>query len=441
MLCFAVVLESSFCVRLYMTCEDRRDPARTDDFRAVTALAEKIEDDRFYRVITDSKIMDYNMVGALGYPSLSHYTSLTDGDFMFAQKRLGYTSVWMEVGSCGGTELTNALYSAGYRIVRESGAPDAVYSTEEYSIVPTKYYISPGLVTQNSLDGCEVIPQGLTRAQVQQFIYSKLFGEDELISIYPLTEEMSSGVNFSGGKYTLSSDSCAVYRFRVNGRQSVYADCFDQLSNRLSEDYFDSLSISVNGINVSGKYPRTTQNGVLKLGEFEDREVEVRISCSKDISCYSFGVFGLDLDLMEQTANDSQSVGLTSDGGKLTGEYTSEKGGSCVVFLPYSDNFTVRINGRKTPYQRVFSDFVSFDLPTGENRIEISFLPRGFICGAVISLLGLAALTAYILFGKKITPSGRVLKISKVIVIIGSAAAMAAVYILPVMIWLSRYLY
>ena len=47
----------------------------------------------------DKKYFDVNMVGALGYNSLSHYASFTNESYMFTMKKLGYSSYWMEVNS------------------------------------------------------------------------------------------------------------------------------------------------------------------------------------------------------------------------------------------------------------------------------------------------------------------------------------------------------
>ena len=87
----------------------------------------------FYRVKLRQKYFDVNLVGALGHPSLSHYTSLTSQDYMFAMKKLGYSSYWMEVGGYGGTLLSDAVLSAAYEIHWNNDEP-SVYHNDVYSI-------------------------------------------------------------------------------------------------------------------------------------------------------------------------------------------------------------------------------------------------------------------------------------------------------------------
>lgn len=437
-LCLAIAVESAGNVKIYMTSAASRNPNKTQSIREITDLADKIDGDGFYRVATDGKIMDYNMVGALGYPSLSHYTSLTDREFMFTQKKLGYTTVWMEVGSCGGTEFTDALYSVGYRIVKGSDK-NAVYSNGKYSIVKLPYSIGLGMITDADISGAQEIPDGLTRAQVQEYVFEKLFpGEGELISEYEYSED-STGIKNVNGRYIVGSGAKVKYRFYVKGRQSIYADCFDRLSNDLKEEYFESFSITVNGISVTGNYPTTTDNGVIKLGEFENQQVEVTFSCKKAVSCYSFGVFGLDLDKLENTVEWVQSAGFTSDGGKLRANCTVSGNKTCVLSIPYEEGFSIRVNGEKVEYSKAVSDFISFELSDGENEIEISFAPEGFYAGLALSIVGAAVFALYIIFRKKIVLSKKTQGVVQSVVLFAVITVMGVIYILPVILNLSSY--
>lgn len=433
--CLIFIIESAANVKLYMTSAHLRNPWRNQSSAEICAIADKIGDDSFYRVATDEKITDYNMIGALGYPSLSHYTSLTDKDYMFTQKRLGYTSVWMEVGSGGGTELTNALYAVKYKILRNTASDDAVYSKNGYSIVKTPYSFGLGLVTDADLSGCREIPAGLTRAQVQDLLYSSLFGSDsKLITEYPYSEEQSYGIKYENSKYQIGKNASITFNIDVKGRQSLYADCFDRLSNDLQEVYFDSLDITVNGAKVTSDYPRTTENGVLKLGEFENSHVTVRISCEKSVSCYSFGVFGLDLDVLESAVESSQSANISYSDGKLIGSCESAKPQKCLLTVPYGDGFTIKVNGKKVSYDKVFSDFILFELPQGKCDIEITYAPKGFYAGLVISIIGASAFALYVIFRRKLSIPKKLERLTKFVTLTATLAAAAAVYILPLVI-------
>ena len=81
-------------------------------------LEGKIEDTGFYRVKTEKKLFDVNLLGAMGYNSLNHYSSLTSQDYLKLMKKLGYSSYWMEVSSNGGTLFSDMLLSHQYTVYK-----------------------------------------------------------------------------------------------------------------------------------------------------------------------------------------------------------------------------------------------------------------------------------------------------------------------------------
>ena len=101
------------------------------------ALEGKIpQDDDFYRVKLSQwpkKYFDANLIGGLGYPTVAHYTSLTSEHYMYAMKRLGYSSYWMEVTGNGGTALTDAVMNIKYYIEKFSAREPVIYRDRNYT--------------------------------------------------------------------------------------------------------------------------------------------------------------------------------------------------------------------------------------------------------------------------------------------------------------------
>lgn len=390
MLAAMCALEAMGNIKIYMVSPAVNNPARTESFVDVTKLCDTINDDDFYRVIADDKKVDYNMTGALGYHSLSHYTSLTDHDFMVMQRLLGNSTVWMKSGSSGGTELTDALYCVKYKIT----------SGNEIEELP--YYSGLGIICDNNFLGCTDIPSDLTRAQIQQYIFSKIYHtDDQLIKEYDYNSS-SSGIQYSNQKYHISSEAVIKYSFYVSGKQSIYADCFDGFSNHLSEEYFESLNIKVNDITIENEYPKADKNGLLRLGEFANENVTVEITTNKTISCYSFGVFGLDLNLLSETIDKTECAELNDKNGKITGTVNAEKNKTCFLSVPYNEGLIVKINGKIVPCKKILSDFTAFDLKEGENHIEISLIPKGYVIGIILTIIGMVLSVLYIIFHRKI---------------------------------------
>ena len=436
-----VAAESYANVNVYMITPDMNYPERSYYHHNIMDLSDRIEDnDGFYRVKTSSKLFEVNLVGSMGYNSLSHYTSLTSRDYMYMMKQLGYSSYWMEVGSYGGTELTDALMSVKYLIEKNDGITnnaDSVYSNSIYEIVPTEYYLPLGIVTDADLSGSEELSTG-TRSDVQKKLFEQLFGGngDELItdyeydSIYGIQDDSMMSPSFT---FNSSSDfSYMDYEIKVTDKQTLYFDCFDKLSNNLSESINGSFMVTVNGRSIQTDYPSQSSNGLLKLGEFENEEVNVRVTLNKNITnCRSYGVFGLHHDVLQKALEQMNTAGLTDNDGKLSGSGNAKAGQKCVLQIPYQEGLKIKVNGKSVSYNKVFGDLVCFDLQEGENNITVTNVPKGFYAGLALTILGVALTVGYFFIRKKLK-FGELLEMAGIVAVIGAGViVMILVYIAP----------
>lgn len=436
-----VAAESYANVNVYMITPDMNYPERSYYHHNIMDLSDRIEDnDGFYRVKTSSKLFEVNLVGSMGYNSLSHYTSLTSRDYMYMMKQLGYSSYWMEVGSYGGTELTDALLSVKYLIEKNGGITnnaDSVYSNSIYEIVPTEYYLPLGIVTDADLSGSEELSTG-TRSDVQKKLFEQLFGGngDELItdyeydSIYGIQDDSVMSPSFT---FNSSSDfSYMDYEIKVTDKQTLYFDCFDKLSNNLSESINGSFMVTVNGRSIQTDYPSQSSNGLLKLGEFENEEVNVRVTLNKNITnCRSYGVFGLHHDVLQKALEQVNTAGLTDNDGKLSGSVNAKAGQKCVLQIPYQEGLKIKVNGESVSYSKVFGDLVCFDLQDGENSITVTNVPKGFYAGLALTILGMALTVGYFFIRKKLK-FGELLEMAGIVAVIGAGViVMILVYIAP----------
>lgn len=429
-----VAFESFGNAKIYIGSAYEKNTQRSNDFISLMELSEQFDGgDGLYRVMTDGKVTDYNTIGAMGLNTLGHYTSLTDKEFMFQQKRLGYTSVWVETGTGGGSELTDALYGVKYRIYRGEPTERTLAAHNGFRIDSRDCVLSPAIVTDRSILDKHSLPEDGTRADIQKYLFGTLFGGDAVTVYEPETNgsftKKSDGFFVSGGTELL-------YKINVTGRQTLYADCFGNYSNNLSEGYFDGLSVSLNGETFRENYPTKTENGFLCLGTFDGGYVEVRLKAKKNLDVGSLGVFAVDMDKLETAVSETQSAELSYKGGKMQGSVTAESGRACLLTVPYSKGFSVKVNGRRVACERVLSDFIAFELDEGENDIRISFVPPAFIGSAVISAAGLAAAVFLVIFTKKKKAPlpEKLNKLSEVLVYISAAAGMFIVYIYPVLL-------
>ncbi|SEK42231.1 YfhO family protein [Ruminococcus albus] len=429
-ICTALILCESFAnTRIYLTNPVLNDPERAENQNKVYDLADRIDDDELFRVKTDGKLFYVNLVGTLGYGSISHYTSLNSQDYMFMMKRMGVSSNWMDVGSYGGTELTDMLMSIKYKIVRGE-AENAVYSNEEYSITENSAFLPSGIIL-GDISAIEGELPDMSRSEIQQFICDNVL-TDNAVKTY------SFDGTENGSGYTVACGETRELTLDISGRQSIYFDAFDRPKVALGSEIDGSFDIMVNGSMIKTGYPSGEFNGLLKLGEFENETVTITAKVKKDTDLRSLGVTAIDTDKLYSAAEAAKTVGFTRKGGKLTGSINANAGQYCLINVPYTDGLRVRINGKSTPCIRVLGDLTAVELTDGENDITVTAMPKGFIAGLIMSIAGAAlCILWHFVISKKLKVPEKASKALMWTVMAASLAVFMAVYIVPVLVHLT----
>ena len=422
--------EAFFNVRIYMTMPVYQDANKAAGKAEFFEMADKLEEDELYRVTAQIGLIKANDIGALGYPSLGHYTSLTQRDYMFMMKQLGYGSDWMDVSNWGGTALTDLLFNVKYELVSGQAA-NAVYTNGRYSIVPKAAFLSSGLLLPNANAVAEELPDA-TRAVTQVWLCERtlgLYGAENAITAYQPDGLGSDGIAIVAGQsYSLE--------IPVEGRRTLYADAFDQPVVSLGSAIENTFSLAVNGIQVRDSYPKGNINGLYPLGEFQDETVTVTFTAKRSLTVRSMGVVAVDTEALYAAAAQAPTVGFVQDGGTLRGTVTAEAGQGCLLSVPFTDELRVTVNGQRVEARKALGGFTLIPLVEGENVIAVSACPVGFGIGLALTLLGVALCVLWALFGRKWQVPAWLGGILGWALLIGGAAVFAAVYLLPMAVWL-----
>lgn len=422
-------------------------PSNSGDlFKNSAVLVHDSSGEAYSRTKTEKKYLHVNMLGGLGYNSLAHYTSLTSESFMFAMKKLGYSSYWMEVGSNGGTVLTDALlgikksigayydFKSYYEIENLTG--DLEVGTSEICCpIGIKSSLSPSEASE--------IPDG-KRVDTQKMLARKFFGTDSMISEYSPDIFLNGKSDDSDGRFSVTPDNgdmgfCQLrYSIPVKGRQVLYFDLFDRLSNDLAEEYYGSVNIYVDGSCIAENYPESKNNGIACLGEFCDTTAEILVVVKKAISVKSFGVFGIDVDSLKECTRRLTAVNgcdMYLSGNTITAECTAEQGEYLYLSVPYEKGLTAKVNGESAELIRTNDCFCALRLENGKNIIELSFLPGGMYPGLVLAFCGSGLLLLTAVAGKERICRIKALKLLSPAIARGAGIlAFAAVYAAPVIV-------
>ena len=395
------IIEATFSFKIYMDVPSRS----SKNYQEFYEMENMIKDDSFYRVKTNSKIFNVNDLGGVGYNNLGHYTSLTEKNYLFTMKKLGYSSYWMEVGTYGGTSFTDALLLNKYTIGQGKN-DSAKFHCENYFATENKVF-PLGIITKTDLSKEKELQED-TRVNMQEKIYQSLI-EDErkLHTVYNYTSISGIKDNSENSRTKFSLipgyEGTINYNIYIEGRQKLYFECFDKYSNSLTEKINKSFQVRCNGYMKSYEYPSQGYNGTLYLGEFNNEHVLVTLELLKSIDCASLNVFSVNEEQLERSIANAKHIDLkyNQKRNRFIGEYNLEE--EQYLFLPinYNDGIRARINNKIVDVDRVFSSFAAIKLKEGNNKIEIYFYQSGLATGIILNIIGIFLLSGYIYLDMK----------------------------------------
>ncbi len=377
------------------------------------AIADSVpeQDDDFYRVRMEQKYSHVNMLGAMGYNTIAHYTSLTADPTMRMMKKLGYSSYWMEISTTGGTLLSDMLLANRYVF----GLPEEFASWQPvigeagvFTIAENRVPMSAGLVLPAAPEAMEALTTE-DRIAAQQALAKAYYGLEDAVTVYAPTRLRNVTKTMEEERYHLtrepdSKDTSISYNIYVSGQQALYFDVFDRAEGAVMDsNTYGATAVTVNGQRISDAYPLRKSNGILSLGTFENAYVTVKVTLYGDIDAASFGLFGLDVKQLTTAAEASNLATVHTSGSHLAASCTAQDGDYLYLSVPYEDGFTATVNGKETPISVVDSCFMAVPLDAGKNEISMRFLPKGFQPALLLSILSVIILLLYYLLHNRIT--------------------------------------
>ena len=350
------------------------------------------------RIVNPDISLNANYPLILRRSAMSSFTAALQSDTQSYSKKFGYSKYFLWLLDSGGTVFTNSLFHVTQAVnVNEldSQMYTAVRSDGDYTLYDANYKL-PFAMSVN---------KNITRQD-----FSGNWEDLHNIFYKALTNDTQDIVN--GMSYTKKESSVIrEYNVRADGKQAVYINIVD-VNNRNTDAnaswLISSMHIYVNGeailVPTLGDVKNTAyftdyNNNLVYLGTFENENFTIRVEYDDPwylkVSEVSFA--GLDMDkmqsLVDKHADDYCETSYTSDSltVKLNGSGVNNM---ALIPVVYSDNWNVKVNGKKVKAKSVCGLFTGVDIHAGENVIEMTFEPKGKKAGMLISLATLIMMIA-----------------------------------------------
>ena len=207
--------------------------------------------------------------------------------------------------------------------------------------------------------------------------YDKTENTDDLISVTSSSNE----------------DAAIQYQIEVPENSQVYLS-FTNL--HFSNDKQKKVDILVNG----EKKTFTTDNvfSFFNLGYTKEKKtfnINVSFPGNSQVSFESPTFYRLDTQTLTEAIQKikEQPVTVSTSKNKVFATYDVQQDTSIFFTIPYDKGWSAYQDGKKIEIKQAQTGFMKVDVPKGKGTITLSFIPNGFITGAICSF------TSLLLFG------------------------------------------
>lgn len=366
-----------------------------DNYEKMNKIASTYKNNDNFRIknLYPYLIRNYGMVTK--YHTLDHFTSLTTKSSMDASKRLGYSSLWMDTSSEGGTIFTDMILANKYILTDKE--IDSKYYKYKTSFDNLNFYESTLNMSYGYLvNYSDWVIETDNAFFANNNIYKAITDTNkDLITVYSNFSLRNIDIDVKEDtikykKIGRNKQSIIEQEIYVDKDSILYLDILRSLDNGENIGIRDTMNIYVNDELLIENHTSKTRNGLVNLGTFEKEVVNVKIELLKTIELSTLEIGKLDLELFEDFMNQYKTnTKVVFDKSKIYVDVYSEE--EKILFLPiaYDLGYRAIINGKEKDVIKLFDNYIGIKLDKGDNDITISYKSPNLNLGITISLVSL----------------------------------------------------
>lgn len=329
------------------------------------------------------------------YNGISQFSSVRNRSASSTLDKLGFKSSGtnLNLRYANNSILSDSLFGIQYNIsenpIDKYGFQD-VYQKDNLTLYENQFSLPIAFASQSvyndvkfnehTLDNQASFLNQLANVDFDYFSpipYEKTENTDDLISVTSSSNE----------------DATIQYQIEVPENSQVY---FSFTNLHFSNDKQKKVDILVNG----EKKTFTTDNvfSFFNLGYTKEKKtfnINVSFPGNSQVSFESPTFYRLDTQTLTEAIQKikEQPVTVSTSKNKVFATYDVQQDTSIFFTIPYDKGWSAYQDGKKIEIKQAQTGFMKVDVPKGKGTITLSFIPNGFITGAICSF------TSLLLFG------------------------------------------
>ena len=331
------------------------------------------------------------------YNGISQFSSVRNRSASSTLDKLGFKSSGtnLNLRYANNSILADSLFGIQYNIsdspIDKYGFKD-IYQKDNLTLYENQFSLPIAFASQSvyndvkfnehTLDNQSSFLNQLANVDFDYFSpisYDKTENTNDLISVTSSSNE----------------DAAIQYQIEVPENSQVYLS-FTNL--HFSNDKQKKVDILVNG----EKKTFTTDNAFsfFNLGYTKEKKtfnIHVSFPGNSQVSFESPTFYRLDTQTLTEAIQKikEQPITVSTSKNKVFATYDVQQDTSIFFTIPYDKGWSAYQDGKKIEIKQAQTGFMKVDVPKGKGTITLSFIPNGFITGAICSFISLLLFRIY----------------------------------------------
>ncbi|MDR9570466.1 YfhO family protein [Streptococcus pneumoniae] len=329
------------------------------------------------------------------YNGISQFSSVRNRSASSTLDKLGFKSSGtnLNLRYANNSILANSLFGIQYNIsdspIDKYGFKD-IYQKDNLTLYENQYFLPIAFASQSVYNDVKFTEHTLDN----QASFLNQLADVNFDYFSPIPYDKTENTNDLISVTSSSNEDAAIqYQIEVPENSQVYLS-FTNI--HFSNDKQKKVDILVNG----EKKTFTTDNvfSFFNLGYTKEKKtfnINVSFPGNSQVSFESPTFYRLDTKTFTDAIQKikEQPVTVSTSKNKVFATYDVKQDTSIFFTIPYDKGWSAYQDGKKIEIKQAQTGFMKVDVPKGKGTITLSFIPNGFITGAICSF------TSLLLFG------------------------------------------
>ncbi|HHK6749726.1 TPA: YfhO family protein, partial [Streptococcus pneumoniae] len=329
------------------------------------------------------------------YNGISQFSSVRNRSSSSTLDKLGFKSSGtnLNLRYANNSILADSLFGIQYNIsdspIDKYGFKD-IYQKDNLTLYENQYSLPIAVASQSVYNDVKFNEHTLDN---QASFLNQLANVDfDYFSPIPY-EKIENTNNLISVTSSSNEDAAIQYQIEVPENSQIYLSF---INLHFSNDKQKKVDILVNG----EKKTFTTDNvfSFFNLGYTKEKKtfnINVSFPGNSQVSFESPTFYRLDTKTFTEAIQKikEQPVTVSTSKNKVFATYDVQQDTSIFFTIPYDKGWSAYQDGKKIEIKQAQTGFMKVDIPKGKGTITLSFIPNGFITGAICSF------TSLLLFG------------------------------------------